>query len=110
MPAALSFSIWSIRMTELRAIMPVSANTPRMATKPRPHSYWDRRPRRPACSRRSSARSLVGPLAGSTKLKLACGSKNQMAGCAQKRSFFTGLVIGPAADAKATDVGRGRRS
>ena len=34
MPAALSFSIWSIRMTELRAIMPVSASTPRMATKP----------------------------------------------------------------------------
>src|SRR4029077_8841526 len=33
-PAAISVPIWSMRMTELRAIMPTSASTPSIATKP----------------------------------------------------------------------------
>ena len=33
-PPLFSCSIWSIRMTEFRAIMPLSASTPRIATKP----------------------------------------------------------------------------
>src|SRR4029077_11282058 len=33
-PAAISVSIWSIRITELRITMPISETTPRIATKP----------------------------------------------------------------------------
>ena len=34
-PAAISFSIWSIKITELRMIMPNSAMVPNVATKPK---------------------------------------------------------------------------
>ncbi len=35
LPACSSCSIWSTRITELRRIMPISAMTPRLATKPK---------------------------------------------------------------------------